>query len=79
MYRKSYCTTPGVGVGVGGGGSRSGVGMDKMLKFFKVMGKALSGELSCTGTGLVITVQWILFTMTVFVPKKVDSKLDLLL
>ena len=26
MYRKSYCTTPGVGVGSGG--------MDKMLKFY---------------------------------------------
>ena len=48
--RKSYCTTLGicvcigVGVGVGGGGG-------KMLKFnvkvFYVMGKALSGELSC--------------------------------
>ena len=38
--RQSYCTTPGVGVGV-----------SKMFKFhikvFYVMGKALSGELSC--------------------------------
>ena len=45
-YRKSYYTTPGVGVGVGGGG-----GVSKMLKFiresFYLMGKALSGELSC--------------------------------
>ena len=44
--RKSYCTTPGVGIGVG-----VGVGVSKMLKFyikvFYVMGKALSGELSC--------------------------------
>ena len=42
--RKSYCTTPGVGVGVGGG-----VGVSKMfnVKVFYVMGKALSGELSC--------------------------------
>ena len=51
--QKSYCTTPGVGVGVGIDGS---VGVDKMLKFyvkvFYVMGKALSGELSCTRTGL---------------------------
>ena len=46
--RKSYCTTPGVGVGVGSAGV---VGDCKMLKFyvkvFYVIGKALSGELSC--------------------------------
>ena len=41
--RKSYCTTPCVGVGVGIGGS----GVSKMLKFFYVMGKAMSGELFC--------------------------------
>ena len=39
---KSYCTTPGVGVGGG---------ISKMLKFsikvVYVMGKALSGKLSC--------------------------------
>ena len=42
--RKSYCTTPGVGVGVG-----SGVGVSKKfnVKVFYVMGKALSGKLSC--------------------------------
>ena len=43
MYRKSYCITPGVG---------SGGGVDKMLKVLReniyVMGKVLSGELSCT-------------------------------
>ena len=48
--QKSYCTTPGVGVGVGVGVG-GGVGVSKMLKFyfkvFYVMGKALSGELSC--------------------------------
>ena len=45
---------PGVGVGVGvgvGGGVGVGVGVRKMLKFyvkvFYVMGKALSGKLSC--------------------------------
>ena len=43
--RKSYCTTPGVGVG-------GAVGVTKLFKFsrysfFYVMGKALSGELSC--------------------------------
>ena len=38
----SYCTTPGVGIGGGGG-----IGISRMLKFFYVMGKALSGELSC--------------------------------
>ena len=42
--RKSCCTTPGVGFGIG-------IGFSKMLKFyvkvFYVMGKALSGELSC--------------------------------
>ena len=44
--RKTYCTTPGVGVGVGIGG---GVGVSKKfnVKVFYVMGKALSGELSC--------------------------------
>ena len=42
---KSYRTTPvGVGIGVGGG-----VGISKKfnVKVFYVMGKALSGELSC--------------------------------
>ena len=42
--KKSYCTTPWHGVG-------GGVGVSKMLKFlrwsFYMMGKALSGELSC--------------------------------
>ena len=46
--RKSYCTTPGVGIDVGVGGC---IRVSKMLKFyvkvFYVMGKALSGELSC--------------------------------
>ena len=46
--RKSYCTTTGVGVGVG---VRGGGGVSKCLSFyvklFYVMGKALSGELSC--------------------------------
>ena len=52
MYRKSYCTTPRVG---GGGGS-----VDKMLKFyiksFYLMGKAITGKLSCTWTGLVAKI-----------------------
>ena len=51
--RKSYCTTPGVSV-VGGGG------VSKMLKFyvkvFYVMGKVLSGKLSCPVTGLVASL-----------------------
>ena len=52
MNRKSYRTTTGIWgrVSVGGGGA------SKMLKFVKVlylMGKVLSGELSCTQTGLV--------------------------
>ena len=38
---------------------RGGGGVDKMLKFYfkglKVIGKALSGELSCMRTGLVIS------------------------
>ena len=44
--RKSYCTTHGVGVGIVVGG---GVGISKKfnVKVFYVMGKALSGELSC--------------------------------
>ena len=50
--RKSYCTTPGVGVGVSVGvgvGVGGVVGISKKfnIKFFYVMGKALSGELSC--------------------------------
>ena len=42
--RKSYCTTPGVGDGIGGD-----VGVSKKfnVKVFYVMGKVLSGELSC--------------------------------
>ena len=42
--RKSYCTTPGVGIGVG-----IGIGVSKKfnVKVFYVMGKGLSGELSC--------------------------------
>ena len=63
IYRKSDCITPSIG---GGGG-----GVDKMLKFdvkvFKVMSKALSGELSCTRTGLVNII-----VDGVFVPFKVD-------
>ena len=41
---------PGVGIGIGGG-----VGVSKKfdVKVFYVMGKALSGELSCPCTGLV--------------------------
>ena len=57
MYWKSYCTTSGVGVGGYGGD----VGVDKMLKVylwdvlsFYGMGKALSDELSCARTDLVI-------------------------
>ena len=50
IYRKSYCTTPRSSVGVGGSG---GVGVDKIFKFFTVVGKALSDELSCMWTGLV--------------------------
>ena len=38
--RKSYCTTPGVGGGVG-------VSKKFNIKVFYVMGRALSGELSC--------------------------------
>ena len=61
MYRKCCCTTPRIGIGgsVGVGisvGSGSAVGVDNMLKvyltFFYVMGKALSGELSCMWTDL---------------------------
>ena len=40
--RKSYCTTPGVGIGISGGVSKK-----FNVKVFYVMGKALSGELSC--------------------------------
>ena len=42
--QEECCTTPGVGVSVGGG-----VGVSKKfnVKVFYVMGKALSGKLSC--------------------------------
>ena len=48
-FRESYGTAPGVDVGVG---------ISKMLKFyvkvFYVMGKALTGKLSCLVTALVL-------------------------
>ena len=48
IYRKSYCTTSGVG---------GGISVSKMLKFyikiFYVKGKALSSELSYMWSGLV--------------------------
>ena len=52
IYWKSYCTTPGVGIGSGGGG------VNKMFlgSSFYVMGKARTGELFGTRTGLVIQV-----------------------
>ena len=55
MYKKSCCATPGVGVSVGIG---SGTSVSKILKLCVIkllymIGKALSGELSCTCTGLV--------------------------
>ena len=54
MYRKSYCTIPGVNTGGGG------VGVSIMLKFYVkvlyVMGKELSGVLFCTQTGLVLPI-----------------------
>ena len=56
LYRKSYCTVPGIGICGGRDGS-------KMLKFyikiFYVMGKALSGKLSCMWTSLVCGA-WVL-------------------
>ena len=54
MYKKRYCSTPGIDVAVcvSNGGS-----VGKLLKFyvkvFYVVGKTLSGELSCTCTSLV--------------------------
>ena len=63
VYRKRYCTTLGGGGGkrycttLGGGDVCGIVGISIMLEFynkdFYVMGKALSGELSCMWTGLV--------------------------
>ena len=46
--RKSYCTTRGVGIGIDVGvGVGGGVSKKFNVKVFYVMGKALSGELSC--------------------------------
>ena len=73
---KSYCTTPGVGVGVDIGVGIGVGSISKMLKFyvkvFYVMGKALSGELSCPwdrsckdfsseGGGRVVRWSWVNF------------------
>ena len=63
LARLYKCTTPGVGVGVG-----RGSGMDKMLKFYvkvflKVVGKALSGKLSCMLTGLRTLANTHIFTL----------------
>ena len=41
--QEEYCATPSVGIGVGGGG----VSKKFNIKVFYVMGKVLSGELSC--------------------------------
>ena len=53
MYCNSYCTTPSIGIGGG-----SSISSSKMLKFyvtvFYMVGKALSGELSCTQTYLML-------------------------
>ena len=52
MHRESYCTTIDVGVDCDS--------ISKMLKFsclsFYVMGKELTGELSCMWTGLVLVI-----------------------
>ena len=50
---ESYCTTLEAGVGIEVGDGIGGGGFSLM---FYLMGKALSGELYCTGTGLVISV-----------------------
>ena len=51
---KNYCNVPGFGSGRRIGGS---IGIRAIIKFeikdFYVMGKRLSGELSCMWTGLV--------------------------
>ena len=45
------------------------------LSFFYVIGKALAGELSCTGTGLVILGCWVYFvTFTLFLMENPVSK-----
>ena len=49
MYRKAISLTPSPFVGGG-----VGVGVSEIVKFFMVTGKALTGELSCWGTGVVI-------------------------
>ena len=54
MYRERYCTTSGI---TGGGGiSIDGdvsVSSGKNDSFFYLMGKELSGKLSCISSGLV--------------------------
>ena len=51
MYRKSYCTIPGIGIAFSGGDISK---MYKSLRsVFIMMGWELAGELSCTWTGFV--------------------------
>ena len=69
--------------------SAAGGGASKMLKFFikvYVMGKGLSGKLSCTPTGLVETeltlkiefVSAIIFLLELTLIEKGQEKVDLL-
>ena len=58
--RKSCYTTPGVGVGGGGGISKK-----FNVKVFYMMGKALSGELSCPSDRSCFKL-YMLFTIYIF-------------
>ena len=59
MYRKSYCSTPNIGA-VAAEGSALAKCLSFYIKVFGVMGKELTGELSCTQIGLVLFKQVII-------------------
>ena len=68
MYRKSYCTTPGIGIDVS---VTVGIVVSKMLWFLKLklfygMDKALTGEKPCPLTG--IDRNWPLYLFVLVCP-----------
>ena len=59
MYRKSFCTSPGISIG-GGVDVCGSIVVTKLFKLyvkvFHVMSKELSDELSCKQTGLAMFI-----------------------